>query len=251
MFGQSYGPGSRCLLSDASGPIARVDWGFMPPDSGCFPMACAAAPADATHLYGLRLLVTVAACGTLPCRDNTPQVAVAECPPGGFIELSSLGLGFTLGRLGPCPLDPRPYCAGLGCPGDCGGDRGVCVNPTGVAGAGTCVCNPGYIGPACGEVACTPAGCAGANASWGCNPLTGRCSDGEGRETEGHSVVETDDTAVALDRLVSLEASVADDAVPSLQAHAGAARQSSAAPPMGYAQASTAAAALVAAAVAM
>jgi hypothetical protein len=214
-------------------------------------MVCAPAPVDASHAWGLRLMVTISACGTLPCREHAPSVAVAECPPGGFIELSALGLGFTLGRLGPCPLDPRAYCGGLGCPADCGGDRGVCVNPSGVAGAGTCVCHPGYVGPACSEVACTPASCVAANASWGCNPLTGRCSDREGREAEGHSVVETHDTAVALDRLVALERQLAvadDDTVP---APAAAAPQSSAAPPTAFADATTTAAAALVAAVAV
>ena len=188
VFGQTYGAGSRCLTS-GNASVSRVDWGTYPPMAGCFPMACAPTERNATYPSGVRLLVTISACGLLPCRANVPRMAVAECPPGGYIDLSLLGLGFARGWLGPCPVDALSYCAGLGCPGDCGGDRGACVNPSGMPGSGTCVCNPGYVGDACDEVACTPASCAAADASSVCNPLTGRCAVADGVEMPGPTVV--------------------------------------------------------------
>ncbi len=181
-------------------------------------MHCAAAPADAAHTAGLRLLVTIAACNTLPCTGADVRAAVAECPPSGHIDLPSLGLGFTMGRLGPCPADPRAYCAGLGCPGDCGGDRGTCVNPTGLDGAGACVCYPGYIGAACSEVACTPAACAALGARYACSALTGRCMDPEGREVPGLTVVEPLGAAAA--REVALA-----PGTPEARAHSAARRR--------------------------
>jgi hypothetical protein len=180
-------PRSRCLPSGGA-PISRVDWGTFPPSAGCYPMSCAAVAADAEHPWGLQLLVTVSACNLLPCHANSARAMEVACPPGGFIELNLLSLGFTRGRLGPCPVDPRPYCTGLGCAGDCGGDRGACVNPSGLPGGGSCVCHPGYVGASCSEVACTPAGCAARNAS--CSPFTGRCATADGNALAGLLVVE-------------------------------------------------------------
>ena len=179
---------SRCL-SFANHTLGRVDWGTMPPSAGCFPTSCVAATAADPRPSGLRLIVTVQVCDMLPCRASpNPRAVMVECPPGGFIGLSRLGLGFTQGRLGPCPVNLRDYCAALGCPDDCGGDRGVCVNPSGQPGAGACVCHPGFVGDACGEVACTPAACAARNAS--CSTSSGRCVAADGTQLLGEAVVE-------------------------------------------------------------
>lgn len=188
VFGQSFGRGSRCL-SFSSQTLARLEWGTMPSSAGCFPMSCEAAPVDAMHPSGLRLVVTVQVCDSLPCMVTpAPRAVLAECPPGGFIDLTRLGLDFTQGRLGPCPADPLAFCSSLGCSDDCGGDRGVCVNPSGQPGAGACVCNPGYVGPSCGEVACTAAACKLRGAA--CSALSGRCVAANGTQLLGAAVAE-------------------------------------------------------------
>ena len=192
---------SRCL-SFANHTLGRVDWGMMPPSAGCFPMSCVAATADDPRPSGLRLLVTVQVCDVLPCRATpTPRAVMTECPPGGFIGLARLGLGFTEGRLGPCPADPRDFCAALGCPNDCGGDRGACVNPSGMPGAGACVCHPGYVGEACGEVACTSAACAARGAT--CSTSSGRCVAANGTQLLGDAVVDPPGIHAAGSRIVS------------------------------------------------
>ena len=198
---------SRCL-SFANHTLGRVDWGTMPPSAGCFPMSCVAATADDPRPSGLRLIVTVQVCDMLPCRATpNPRAVTAECPPGGFIGLSRLGLGFTQGRLGPCPEDPREYCAALGCPDDCGGDRGVCVNPSGQPGAGACVCHPGFVGEACGEVACTPAACAARGAT--CSTSSGRCAAADGTQLLGEAVVEPPGVYAPTSRIVMFAAAAA------------------------------------------
>ena len=200
---------SRCL-SFANHTLGRVDWGTMPPSAGCFPMSCLAATADDPRPSGLRLIVTVQVCDMLPCQATpNPRAALAECPPGGWIGLSRLGLGFTQGRLGPCPEDPREYCAALGCPDDCGGDRGVCVNPSGLPGAGACVCHPGFVGDACGEVACTPAACAARGAT--CSTSSGRCVAADGTQLLGELVVDPPGVYAAASRIVLLAPVAAAD----------------------------------------
>ena len=180
----------------------------MPPSAGCFPMTCEAASADDPRPSGLRLMVTAQVCDALPCAATpNPRAVTAECPPGGYIGLPRLGLGFTQGRLGPCPDDPRAYCAALGCPDDCGGDRGVCVNPNGLAGAGACVCHPGYVGPACGEVACTAASCAMRGATCA---SSGRCIDANGTQLLGALVLEPKSVFLPTARTYLLPAAAAD-----------------------------------------
>jgi len=164
-------------------------------------MSCLAATADDPRPSGLRLIVTVQVCDMLPCRATpNPRAVMAECPPGGWIGLSRLGLGFTQGRLGPCPEDPLVYCAALGCPDDCGGDRGVCVNPSGQPGAGACVCHPGFVGDACGEVACTPSACAARGAT--CSTSSGRCISADGTQLHGEMVADPPGMYAATSRIV-------------------------------------------------
>jgi hypothetical protein len=73
----------------------------------------------------------------------------AEGPPGGRLDLPSLGVGILEGVIEPCP-QPGNICPFLGCENDCSGN-GVCV-------AGACQCYVDWQGSSCASPVCGAAG---------------------------------------------------------------------------------------------
>ncbi|WZN63138.1 leishmanolysin-like zinc metallopeptidase [Chloropicon roscoffensis] len=126
-WGQSYGPGSRCLpiSSDPAAWQRGNAFAYEIMDigggGGCFNVRCDGG--------GTRVMVSMGG------------EAEAECPEGGYLEASSLNPRLRQGKIGPCP-PPKDICPGLACEEDCGG-RGDC------AAGGECRCFLGHGGPAC------------------------------------------------------------------------------------------------------
>lgn len=147
-FGKSFGLGNRCLPAPSGETWTKINTNgdsqlSLNGYAGCYQVSCK----NATD--ALRLYVTVSDCPNWSsCAVSPSRSVMVECPEGGYISLPSLGLGFASGRIGPCPA-PYAICSGWGCPLDCSGNRGVCLNPTGIPGAGVCKCYSGYTGPGC------------------------------------------------------------------------------------------------------
>lgn len=107
LWGQGYGPQSRCLEHDTGERFAHAGLGTMrPSDLGCYHMSC---DIDGTSVY-LKIFEHY-----------------VRCPAGQYLELKDLpGDGFLAGRIGPCP-EPAKLCPSLQCPRGCSAN-GRCVD---------------------------------------------------------------------------------------------------------------------------
>eukprot|EP00210_Caulerpa_lentillifera_P001108 g1069.t1 len=85
------------------------------------------------------------------------------CATGETIDLSLYGLGYDEGEIGPCPNNDF-ICKSWGCPEDCNGN-GNCYDHK-------CYCDVGFVGEACGSIACPQESC---NDDEVCDVNTGIC----------------------------------------------------------------------------